>query len=485
MAGLQCSRRLWLTVHEPPDWTKAESGSVKEIGTKIGEKAHLLFPGGILIEELPWQHAEAVARTNAFMSDKSVTAIFEAAFEHGGLRIRVDVLERLPRGRWGLREVKSSSSVKQHYLDDIAVQVRVLQEIGIKLGSVELIHIDNEYVRGKRGVSWQKLFKRVEIKAETANILCSVPDRICELMTCLRKRKEPRIEPSSHCWSPNPCEFYDRCVADKPEDWVAYMPRIKETHLTSLRDSGIESIAAIPEDFPLSHQQRIIRDVLATGRTFVSPDLGRLLETFSPPAFYLDFETVGPALPLYAGTRPFQPIPFQWSLHRLDAKGNLSHQEFLADGKADSRREFVETLLKALGKSKAPIIVYSSFEQTQLKTLAAEFEDLHEAITAVIARLRDLLPIVRGAVYHADFQFSHSIKAVAPALCPDFGYSDLDHVADGQAASNAFNQLASADLDAATALELRQALLAYCCRDTLAMVEVHRALVKLAAKGDA
>ena len=127
IAGLQCPRRLWLVVHEPMPYEEPASGSPMEIGQEIGEKAHLLFPGGVRIDEEPWQHAEAVARTAVLVSDARVPAIFEAAFEYDGIRIRVDVLERLGRDSWGLREVKSSTGQKDHYLDDIALQAFVLR----------------------------------------------------------------------------------------------------------------------------------------------------------------------------------------------------------------------------------------------------------------------------------------------------------------------------------------------------------------------
>ena len=129
-----------------------------------------------------------------------------------------------------------------------------------------------------------------------------------------------------------------------------------------------------------------------------------------------------------------------------------------------------------------PIIVYSAYEQTRLRELAADFPDLSTALNALIARLADLLPIVRSAIYFPAFEFSNSIKSVAPALCPGFSYDDLDGIADGGAASAAFLQLASGRItDPGRPFNLRAALLAYCKRDTLAMVEVHQALARLAA----
>jgi hypothetical protein len=233
-------------------------------------------------------------------------------------------------------------------------------------------------------------------------------------------------------------------------------------------------------DFPLTSKQVIIRDATASGKPYVATDLGRLLDAFGPPASYLDFEAMMPPIPLYEGTRAYQTIPFQWSLHTIDGNCVLNHKEFLANGVNDPRCAFAETLIVALTSSVDPIIVYSAYEKARLKELARDFPDLSTALSALIARLVDLLPIVRSAIYFPEFGFSNSIKSVAPALCPDFSYDDLDGVADGGAASAAFWQLASGRItDPREAGQLRAELLAYCKRDTLAMVEVHRALARL------
>jgi hypothetical protein len=145
MAGLQCPRRLWLLVHEPRPYEEPAPGTPLDIGQEIGRKAHLLFPGGVEVTEEPWEHAQAISRTAALMADASVPAIFEAAFEYNGIRIRVDVLERLAAGVWGLREVKSSSGLKDHYIDDIALQVHVLRGAGVAISSIELLHVNTQY----------------------------------------------------------------------------------------------------------------------------------------------------------------------------------------------------------------------------------------------------------------------------------------------------------------------------------------------------
>lgn len=478
IAGLQCLRRLWLLVHEPPDLEEPGAGSPLAMGHEIGRHAHKLFPGGVLVAEEPWQHAQAVARTAALMADAAVPAVFEAAFVHDDIRIRVDVMERTPDG-WGLREVKSSTRVKDQHLDDVALQRHVLAGAGVPVSSAEVLHVNTGYLRGADDVDWPGFFTRVDVTGAIEARRDDLLPRLPPMRTCLQQDSPPLVEPGGHCHTPYGCEFWDRCTADKPADWIAHLPRLTLARRQELEALGIHAISAIPPGFPLTSKQAIIRDATASGQPYVAPGLAGLLRRFGPPACYLDFEAMMPPVPLYAGTWPYQTLPFQWSLHTVAADGTLAHAAFLASGADDPRRAFAETLVAALDGSGLPIIVYSSYEQTRLRELAQGMPDLAASLEVIVGRLVDLLPVVRGAVYLPGFGFSNSIKAVAPALAPGFGYDDLPGIADGSTAAAAFLQLASGSLLPSTQALVRTELLAYCKRDTMAMVEVHRALVRL------
>lgn len=476
LAGCQCPKRLWLSIFAPELGANAKASvtAIIDAGSEIGRHAHVLFPGGVLVDDR--EHDQAVARTHALVADASVPAIFEAAFLHDGVRVRVDVLERLPDGAWGLREVKSGTRVKDIHLDDAAVQRFVLEGAGLAASSVEIVHVDGAYVRGAGAVDWSGFFDRVDVTARVAARMDDVADRIASLHRVLLRPAAPRVEPDRHCFSPFTCEFWAHCTREKPADWVVHYLRGRPRRLEALRAAGIERLVDVPDAVDLPHLQARARGVLQSGTMFVSRELDAALAALGPPTDYLDFETVNPAVPLYPLTKVYAHIPFQWSLHRFGADGRVSHQEFLARGRDDPRREFAETLLAAVGDARRPIVVYSSFEAGALRRLAGQFPDLAPALERVIERLHDLLPVVRTHVYHAAFRGSFSIKAVAPALVPGFGYDDLDAVADGTAASMVFMRLAQGTVSAAEERALRAALLAYCARDTQALVKVHRAL---------
>lgn len=482
MAGLQCERRLWLNVHEPLERPESGLGSTDHLGLEIGRMAQCLFPSGVLVDDPPWEHAKAVECTAALMANRSVPAIFEAAFEHAGVRLRIDVLERLPAGNWRICEVKSSSEVKDHHYDDLALQVYILRSAGVRLSSVQILHVNKDYVRGQSSIEWPKFFRRANVTAEIGRRLDGIKKRLKTQFARLCLSKAPEVEPGDHCHDPISCDHWENCTRNKPADWIFYMPKLNASRRAELDTLGVQSISAIPDDFPLSPRQRIVRDVTRTGMPYVASELARRLKSFGPPAYYLDFEAFLPAVPIYPGTRPYQVIPFQWSLHHVDRNGDVGHQDFLAEADSDPRRDFAQTLIEALKKTKLPIIVYSPYEGARLKELAATFPDLLRAIERIVARLDDLLPIVRDCVYHPGFQFSNSIKTVAPALCPDVTYDDLEDVSDGSGAATAFYLMVSGQAERHAIERLRRSLRDYCKRDTWAMVKLHHALKGLAGR---
>ena len=477
MAGLQCRRRLWLACRAPelsadPD---ASTQAIFDLGHEIGRCAHALFPRGVLVSEEAWEHALAVEKTRALLADPSVPALFEAAFEHDGVRIRVDALERIPGGAFGLREVKASSRVKPEHLGDCAVQLYVLEGCGLSIASVELIHVNTEYVRGEAGIDWGAFFRRADLTSDVRAALPSVRERVAAFHSELRAPRAPEIEPAGHCFDPHECPFWNHCTREKPDDWVFHLPRIG-SRFERLRAAGIERIVNIPDAEPLPDLYFRIREALRSGRAQIESGLAAALRSSGPPAHYLDFETANPAIPLYPDTRPYQILPFQWSLHSDGGDALLGHREFLADGAADPRREFAETLINALAGDEAPVLVYSSFEGTLLGQLAARFSDLAPALRGIRHRLFDLLPVVRNHLYHPDFAFSFSIKTVAPALAPGLDWDDLETIAEGGAAARALAALALGSLSTSERAELSDALRSYCARDTLALAQVHRAM---------
>ena len=252
---------------------------------------------------------------------------------------------------------------------------------------------------------------------------------------------------------------------------MGYLPRIHASAVEELDDLGIESIHDIPEDFALTERQRRACTSVQTGEPWYGPDIGEALGTLKSPLYFMDFESLNPAVPRFAGMRPYDQLPFQWSVHVQRQPGaEPEHYEFLAMDASDPRREFISSLCGALGEC-GSIVVYAAFETQRLADLAAWLREFAGQIKGIQSRLWDLLPIVRNHVYHPAFAGSYSLKYVLPALVPEMTYEGMV-VANGQDAGLAWESLVRGTADQGERERTRKALLDYCGRDTLALVRL-------------
>ena len=232
----------------------------------------------------------------------------------------------------------------------------------------------------------------------------------------------------------------------------------------------------IPDDFPLSERQRRACTAVQTGDPWFSGELRSELERLKYPLYFMDFESINPAIPRFSGMRPFDQLPFQWSLHvQREPNAGPEHCEFLSANSDDPRREFICSLCAVLGDRGSIVVYNQQFESQRLSELAAWQPEFVEQIKGIQSRLFDLLPIVRDHVYHPAFGGSYSLKAVLPALVPELTYEGMG-VANGQDAGLAWESLLSGGLDQSERDRTRTALLDYCRKDTLALVRLLDAL---------
>ncbi len=480
-AGLQCHKRLYLECYhrnlmDPLDPSRK---ALFDAGNRVGLVARSRFPGGIWIQEDHFRHAEAVQRTAVALRDPSVPAIYEAAFTCGDVRVRVDILSRANREEWDLIEVKSSASVKEDYLPDVAVQLHVVEGSGVRVRRAGLLHVNNRYVYPGGPYDLERLFVLRDQTEAALEYRPSVIEALEAMREPLRRRTPPDIAPGAQCTRPYVCPFYGHCHTDSPEHPVTDLPRAGVRLLDALQAAQVADIRGIPENFEgLTDLQRRVRACVISGSAHADPELRRHLAALSYPIHFLDFETCNPALPLYPGTRPFQQIPFQWSDHALTKSGAVRHADFLHDAKADPRLPLAEALADGLADAGA-IVVYSGFEERIIRSLAEEFPSLaHRLLPLVADRIVDLLELIRAHYYHPEFHGSFSIKDVLPALVPGFGYQDLTIREGGQAGAWYVEMIDPATHPGRRA-EIRDALRAYCHRDTEAMVRLYHTLMEV------
>ena len=445
------------------------------MGHEVGKLATQLYPGGILIGEDHLHHHQAVRSTRKALGNPSVSAIYEAAFTHDGIRVRVDILERLGDERWNLIEVKSSTSVKGVHIPDVAVQYHTLRGLGLNINQAGILHLNNQYVYDGQHLHLAQLFTFSDLTEEVINRREEILSLLNQLREILKGGSPPEITPSRHCLTPYGCEFWDHCTAGMPEFWVVNLSGITQGRLGKLAELGVEDIRQIPDDFPLTAIQSRIRTCLVNREEFIAPELADDLRV-EYPVHFLDFETIAPAIPRYAYTRPFQTMPFQWSDHVLFEDGTLEHRQYLCNEDKDPREEFTTTLLEDLGKEGA-IFIYASYERDIVNKLAEELPDRRREILALLDRFRDLHAAIRKYFYHPEFHGSFSLKSVLPALVPSMKYETMA-IREGGMASLEYLRILNPSTSPKERERIKTDLLAYCAHDTLGMVKIREELLK-------
>jgi len=474
VAGLQCHKLLWWRVHDPdaPELVPDPVARYRfEQGDEVTRAARERIPGGRLIDFPARQVDNKIAATREALAG-SAPAIFEATVLADDTVAAVDILERLPGGAgFAAIEVKSSTRVKPEHLPDLAVQVHVLRRAGLPVTRAEIMHLNSAC----RFPDLSNLFTRVDVTREVEAVLLGVPAEIEAQLAALRGPL-PDVAVGAHCTKPYACPFLARCWPEVPDDHVSGLYRVGRVKALALEADGVTSIRDLPSDFEMNliHQRQA--RALTSGRVVVEPTLARALRQFVSPIAYLDFETVAYAIPRWEGCRPWGNVPVQFSVNveRDGARGDLAHHQWIAEGPEDPRPALARALVRACAGARAVVAYYAGFERACLEQLAQAVPALRDDLLEIAARLVDLLPVVRNHVYHPDFGGGFSIKQVLPALVPTLSYNDLTFQ-DGMLASIELMRLMQESGTGPRGEErtrLRGDLLAYCARDTLAMVKL-------------
>ena len=446
----------------------------------MGELACRRYSDGHLIAHDHRHVPEALAETRRVLDAGTAPVLFEPAFEHEHVLARPDVLERLPDGGWRLVEVKAvldPKDVKGVHVLDVAIQLWVLRGAGLDVREAGVLTLNRGYVYDGSRLDVNALFKLHPVLDEASVLLDGIGARVRQMRTVLARDEAPVVATGRQCSEPYRCEYHAHCTHDQTAHGIEELPDKYKGFLAKLESAGISDITDIPEDFPLNFRQRAARKAVLQGRIQVHGRLGRALAGIKPPVRHLDFETFAPAIPRFANTRPYDAIPFLFSVHAERDGEAPAHTDYLYEGEDDPRPTLVEHLLDALGHE-GSICVYSPYEGLRLQELAAAVPHKADALAALQARLVDLFSVVRSNCYHPEFRGSFSLKNVLPALVPGLGYDDMA-IADGRTAA-ALYQRALATNDATERQQTFAALRAYCQRDTLATLELRKALTALA-----
>ena len=472
LRGCQCIKSLYLNKHQPQlkDKISVQQQAVFDRGTSVGELARQRFPGGIdASPEFYYDYQKSVAYTRQLMDDGQ-PIIYEAAFQFDGVLAAIDILLR-ENGVWKGYEVKSSTSVKETYVMDAALQFYVITQSGIALEDISIVYLNNQYTRmGELDI--RQLFAIESILEAVKEEQDFVATQIPLLKDVIAQAEVPTVGIGMHCDDPYSCDFIGHCWQHIPQPSVFDIFKLRGKRQFDLYRQGIIRFEDITDAVELNDHQRMQVSCHLNNIEHIDPSgLQEFLSTLSYPLYFLDFETFNPAIPLYDYSRPYQQIPFQYSIHyKKHREGELRHTEFLASPIGDPRPAFVEALLS---KTRMPgdILTYNqSFERSRLWELAYDFPQYADDLEERISRIKDLMPPFQQRLYYTPaMNGAYSIKDVLPAVVPELSYDHLP-ISNGNDASLFFEQMIYNPT--ANHSAIRNNLLAYCKMDTLAMVKI-------------
>jgi len=480
LSGIQCPKLLWFMynakdeIPELDDRTRA----IFNQGTLVGQYAKQLFSDGM---EIKTEYNE-VEKTleESLMALKFRKPLYEAGFRYKDAYARGDILIPIEKDMWDIAEVKSSTEVKDINLHDVALQRYVYEGAGLKIRKCWIYFINNQYIR-KGNIEPDKLFSKTDITKNVDKILSGVEINLRKMFGTIQLSKYPNIHIGSQCNDPYECPLINNCWGFLPKHNVFTLTRIGKKGFELLED-GISDIKDIPQNYRLTDKQQIQVESIRSQKPIInSHGIQDFLKTLKYPFYFLDFETLMTAIPMYDNVRPYQSIPFQYSLHIQKSKDEKpEHYSFLADGEKDPRPEMLKRLKKLLGDSGSIIAYNAGFEKSKLADASIAFSEYRDWFEGIQNRIVDLLSPFRSFdYYHHEQMGTASIKAILPVLTGK-SYEGME-IAEGGTASIEYLRVTFNDVAEKDRQHVREQLEKYCALDTLAMVWIVEKLSELIA----
>ena len=476
LSAWQCAKKLHLEKHRPElAEFSAKTESLFATGHQVGAVAQQLYGTPDAVEVAFNSRIGVMLReTQALVESLVPVPIYEATFQYDDVLVRVDILLPDDSG-WRAIEVKASTSVKDHHVLDCAIQDWVLRHAGVSVNSISLAHVDNQFVYAGDG-DYAGILVEQDLTDEVRTVEPSVESLVASARQAVAGSM-PRINVGARCNKPYECQYMNYCWPTDARYPIAGLGGSK-AKLGDYVALGCEDIRDVSAASITAETQLRIHRVTQAGEPEVLDGVRRTLESLPYPRYYLDFETIAPAVPFWPGTRPYAPVPVQWSCHIDDGSGDgtcpsMRHEEFLDLSGEAPMRALAERLIECLG-THGPVLMYTDYEERVIGHLMKLFPGLEEPLYAIIERLFDLHPVVKTNYYHPDMLGSWSIKAVLPTINPDMDYDRLEGIREGTGASDVYIEAIDAGTTPERIAELEEQLLRYCRFDTEAMVEIVR-----------
>ena len=470
--AIQCNKMLWLEKNKPEEKGEMDNQAVLDNGTKVGELAKGIFGKHTNIEYD--ENLDKMIYDTKEALKESSNIITEASFKYKNNFCSIDIL-KVNGNSVEIYEVKSSTEIKDIYLDDISYQFYILNKLGYKVTKASIIYINNQYIRhGELNLS--EFFNSEDVTDIVQEKQKEIESKIKEINEYMKQEAEPKQEIGMQCFKPYQCQFWKYCTKHLPEHNVFQIRKMHKDKALKFYYEGKTNFKDLLEEHMYwTFKQQIEFEEINYEPHIDKQKIREFMKNLYYPIYFLDFETMQTAIPEFDNSKPYQQIPFQYSLHYITKEdGELLHKEFLAESGMDPRRKLAEQLVKDIPKDVCVTAYNMMFEKGRIKELAEIFPDLSEHLMNIHEHIQDLMiPFSERMYYCKDMQGSYSIKYVLPALFPndpELNYHNLPLIHNGGEAMNIFPKIK--DMSKEEQEKARYGLLKYCELDTYAMVKV-------------
>ncbi|PIQ66228.1 MAG: hypothetical protein COV96_02710 [Candidatus Zambryskibacteria bacterium CG11_big_fil_rev_8_21_14_0_20_42_18] len=460
-------------------------------GTLFEEYAEKLFPNAVKLGyknngEFSGSKYYALPESTKKELDSKTRVIMQGRVEQDNLTAIFDVLERVdpPAGgnTFNLYEIKSSTSVKPEHIPDLAFQTIVLEKGGLTIQDMYVLHVNNEYVKNGP-IDPKGITKISKVTDEVRDSIVETEGNIEKAFAVLSKKEMPDISPrhlsqgSLEEW----LEIFSLVKGDLPRYSIYKLAGISPKKIEELEDLGIELINDIPGDFALSEKQEKQVEATKSGEPNIDKEeIKEFLSTFEFPLYFFDYETMAGVIPVFDGTRPYQQVPFQYSLHIQETReGGLIHKEYLHTENTDPVLSLLKQMQEDFGAKGSVVSWYKQFEMARNNEMALRYPEFAPLLQGINDRMVDLMiPFSKGWFVDKDFFGSASLKAVLPVLVPELSYKELE-VSHGGMAQRVWMETVLGGKNTETKSEIMVNLRKYCTLDTYAMYAIYMRLIEL------
>ena len=470
--GIQCKKMLWLDKYRSNYKEEIDNSRVLDNGNDVHEVARKLFGEDINIKFNENLNNMIIDTKKTLKNDKCV--ITEASFVYKDNFCSVDILKK-DGNNYEMFEVKSSTHLKDIFINDLSYQYYVLTKLGYNVVKAYVVILDSSYIRNGN-LELDKLFKKIDCTDKVIELQGIVQNNIDDINKYMNKVDEPNDDIGNYCFEPYKCPFFNYCTRyiEKPNVFdIRLMSNNKKIELYKKNMYSYKDL--LNENIHDKYKQQIEFELYNKKEYINKKKIKDFLDKLSYPIYFLDFETFQMSIPKYDGVKPYMQIPFQYSLHYYEMSGKLNHKEFLAEADVDPRRKLAEQLVKDIPNDTCVLAYNMSFEKTVIKNLATLYPDLSDSLMNIYNNIRDLMiPFKNRDYYTKDMHGSYSIKYVLPALFtndPNLDYHNLDLVHNGSEAMDIYAHLGEYSKE--EQLKIRDSLLKYCYLDTYAMVKIY------------